>query len=59
MILQAPLAFDSDLLRVMSQFFVFEFVWLSRARLVFNAEISSLKRRNHSLHDLPVGAVLP
>ena len=42
MILQAPLAFDSDL-RVMSLILCLRIFWLSRARLVFNAEISILE----------------
>jgi len=39
MILQAPLAFDSDFLRVMPLIFCFQ-IFLAVQRLVFNAEIS-------------------
>ena len=43
MILQAPLAFDSNLLRVMPLILCLRIFLLSRARLVFNAEISILE----------------
>jgi len=58
MILQAPLTFDSDLLRVMPLILYFR-IFLAIQSLFSTLKSPFLKRRNHSLHDLSVGAMSP
>jgi len=57
MILQAPFAFDSDLLRVMPLILCLRIFLAIQSEACLQLKSPSLKRRNHSLHDLSVGAV--
>ena len=57
MILQAPLAFDSDLLRIMPLILCLNFFGCPERGLSSTLKSPSLKRRNHSLHDLSVETV--
>ena len=58
MILQAPLAFDSDLFRIMPLILCLRIFLAVQSEACLHAEIF-LKCRNHSLHDLSVGAMSP